>query len=139
MPCAAIYSPTLKGFKSKISTPPAKLTKLPCKAKTTAKAVAPTTAIKEIVLIPTIEATLICNMMVKMALSINLRKGIRVESASHFSYDLPVRLMTHWISNSPMINTRIAKTNLGTYAINKDGSEFSAFGRKSVLIFDYQC
>ena len=50
-----IKSPTLNGLNIKINRPPAKLDKLPCKAKPIAIPAAPNTAKKEVEVIPIME------------------------------------------------------------------------------------
>jgi hypothetical protein len=49
-------SPTLNGLDSSISTPPAKLAKLPCNDKPIANVIAPNTATNEVISIPSVEA-----------------------------------------------------------------------------------
>ena len=57
LPCISTSSPTLNGCNTKIITPEAKLLRLPCSAKPTAKPIAAITPTKEVVSMPTIPAT----------------------------------------------------------------------------------
>jgi len=61
-----IKSPTLKGLKTKIKTPPAKFDNLLCKAKPTAIPSAPKIARKEVALTPKIEPVSVNNNPYKM-------------------------------------------------------------------------
>ncbi len=49
LPCVSTMSLTLKGLKSKMRTPPAKLASVPCNARPTAKPAAPNKAMTEVV------------------------------------------------------------------------------------------
>lgn len=68
-PCASMKSPTLYGFKSRISTPPAKFCNVPLSAIPIATPADANNAMKELVSIPSIEITIIIRMNSRVTLS----------------------------------------------------------------------
>ena len=105
----------MNGLNSSISTPPAKLDKLPCKAKPTAKDAAPNIAIKLVVAIPTIEDTVTRSKTFRKALTKLHRNRIKdISTSLLISIFLNQRLIRE-INHHPITNVSIAAATFGKY------------------------
>src|SRR5690606_14545550 len=101
------------GRNSRISTPPAKFARLPCKARPIARPAAPIAATNEVVSTPIIDATLTISRIFRMMLARLLMKPCNARSALRKASNAPTLVVNRLISHQPMVSvTRASSTRL---------------------------
>lgn len=115
-PCASIQSPTLNGRNSRISTPPAKLARLPCRARPMARPAAPMAATKLVVWMPIMEATLTTSRIFRTMLTRLPTKPCRVRSTLRLASRPPTRPVRVLISHQPIARVSSARATLPLYS-----------------------
>ena len=112
-PPASIKSPVLKGLNTSIKTPPAKLARDPCKARPTAKPMAPMMATKEVVSMPNIPATVMSNNTFKPTETMLDKNDCKEASTLRFVIVFLASFDVQLIMVNPMMNTNNAEINFG--------------------------
>lgn len=107
-----------------ISTPPAKLARLPCNARPMARPAAPIMAMKEVVSTPIIEATLISS-RIRSTMLIRLQmKLLSARSTLRTSRTRPTLVVSLLISHQPISRVISARVSLPLYS-STTGSQAS--------------
>ena len=109
-------SPALNGRNRRISTPPAKFARLPWSARPMARPAAPMAAMKEVVSMPIIEATLTSSSTLRIMLARLPMKLCRVRSTRRSASRLLTRSVTRLISHQPISRVNSARVSLPLYS-----------------------
>ncbi len=125
-PCASMYSPARNGRRNRIRAPPAKLARLPCRARPTARPAAPSTAINDVVSIPTMPATLISSSTLSAMEASEPMNPCSVGSTLRLLMTPFIAFIRRPISHQPTSSVNSASASLLPYSINSGNQASSS-------------